>query len=228
MESRFPFDFNKHFVPDTSSPDCLPACFAMSARYWKDIRPQLSVPLALEDWVAYVGKANASSLKGVSTLKLVANLSKKEENIVLNEESGEDFALEVMEKKRPPVALTVQTYNLYSVEETIQFMRHSPPVPIILCFDQSLALNNQAGGGHAVLLYSVDIKMEKKVYVIDPFRAKLRKPIPWDLEFFNTGWKEMQNLAFAVYPSDEKIIIYSGKHKTISPTLLDYPLEDAS
>ena len=130
--SSLPFDFDKHFVPDTSSPDCLGACFASCARYWKDLRPDLKLATTLEYWNKFLEKANTVSPKGISTLKLMANLGKPGEDEQLFQETDDEqsethYIVEVIEKKKTLLPLSIRTLTLNfihdaSVELIMQIM----------------------------------------------------------------------------------------------------------
>jgi hypothetical protein len=198
----------------------------MCARYWKDLRPSLDVPTSLSEWGKYLEAVNASSPKGTSILKLLANLKfDGRPHLSLaetdEEQSEAEHVSEVLEgKKTPP--LVIRPLNFASIDSAMSFMLHSPVIPLILFFDQSISQNNQEGGGHAVLLHSFDSKVQKKIYVIDALRTTLGKPYPWDMDMFNNGWREMSNLVMAVYPYEEKVSINMASRRIASSSLLDY------
>ena len=146
--STLPFDFGKHFVPDVSSPDCLGACFAMCNRYWMDHFPNLRLNTDLRYWNSYLQKINSSTPRGISTVKLLSTLKSDVDNSVLlsNDSDDDSFVSQVIEyDTRPP--LIIKPFNLKDIDAANGFLSHSPPIPLILFFDQSMAQNNQEGGG---------------------------------------------------------------------------------
>lgn len=75
-----------------------------------------------------------------------------------------------------------------------------------------------------MLFHSVDLKKEK-IYIIDPTLVELGRPFPLDLERFNEGWREMQNLAIVIYP-DEANIRINKANGPMSQSLEDFIGED--
>lgn len=222
---NFPFNYDKYFVPDALSPDCLGACFAMCARYWKDRRPKLNLPTTIEEWNKFLEVIHAVTPRGTSIMKLISNLNliQKHQEPDLTTDEGEDeseYVTDVLESKTKP-PLVISPFNFNSIEDSYGFLSYRTPIPLILVFDQSMAQNNYESGGHAVMLHSYDSKVQQKIYVIDPLRAMLRKPYPYDMDLFYNGWKTMSNLALAVYPYDEKVLIKTSD-TNISSTMLDF------
>jgi hypothetical protein len=198
----------------------------MCARYWLDSRPALNIPTTLDYWNKYLEVMNATSPKGTSILRLISNLKVEQEltppmSSVQEEQEEVELVADVMEAKKIP-PLVIRPLNLDSIEYAHGFITHNPSLPLILVFDQTMSQNNQEGGGHAVVLHSLDTRVQKKIYVIDALRTQLGKPYPWDLDIFSSGWKVMRNLALAVYPYNEKVSINITSAKLRSSTLFDF------
>ncbi len=184
---KLPFEWDKCFVADHST-DCMPACIAMTARFWKTIRPDLPFSEDLDSWKKFILEQSSMTSRGSSITRLVDNLRK------INDDTSRDLTLNIV-----PLTLV----NIESAEE---FLKHSPPIPLIVVFDRSYTITNVEGGYHASLLYGIDYEKQKKVYLIDPSSVDLMEPFPWDLERFSVGWEKFHNLCFAIYPSDMKPI----------------------
>lgn len=222
----FPFSFEKHFVPDVETPDCLGACFAMCARYWRESKPSLSYATDLAYWQRYLSKLNVSTPNGINTIKLVKTLQK----VIEMEQKEKDQANQELATESPemdellePSPLSIRPCNFSRIEDALAFFLHNPPIPLVLFYDQSVSQTNEEGGGHAVLLHSFDTVVKENIYFIDPFRHRIRKEFPMNLAIFNNGWKEWDNLVLAVYPRDTNISFDTNTGKSKYPTnMLDY------
>lgn len=52
----------------------MPACFAMSARYWKRLRPDLPLPTEQQTWDDFILLTSARTSRGTSLLRLLRNV----------------------------------------------------------------------------------------------------------------------------------------------------------
>lgn len=190
----FPFNWKEHFVPDRAV-DCLPACIAMTARYWGNLQPELNIPTELETWRKFVSNQKGMTMRGSSLTRIMDNLNKTM-------------------KKKPSELLKIIPLNLTNIESTIQFLSHQPSIPLILIFDRSYMITNNEGGYHACLLYGIDYKKEKKVALIDPNLTDSQEAFPWDSKVFSRGWEKTQNQVLAVYPPDTSSIKSKKGFKT--------------
>lgn len=60
-----------------SEADCLGACFATCARYWRELKPSLSFATDITYWKSYLENFNTNdTLNGVNTVKLVKAIQK--------------------------------------------------------------------------------------------------------------------------------------------------------
>lgn len=182
-----PFDWQRCFVPDQAA-DCMPACIAMAARYWQTQRPELNFPTDLNDWKKFIAEQKGMTSRGTSIARLTENLNK-----IIPNTSGLP-------------TLKIDALTIINVESTVEFLKHNPPLPLILIFDRSYTITNIEGGYHASLLYAIDYERQKKIYLIDPSSIELMEAYPWDLDRFSLGWEKTNNLCYAVYPNDMKPI----------------------
>lgn len=196
-----PFDWKSCFVPDQAA-DCIPACIAMAARYWSIQRPDLKIPNTLKDWLHFVEDQKGMTSRGTSIARLTENLTK------------------LVPSSSTNTNLTIEPLTLINVESTIEFLKHNPPIPLILTFDRSYTITNIEGGYHASLLYAIDYERQKKIFLIDPSSVELMEPYPWDLDRFSLGWEKMENLCYAVYPTDIQPI--SSKKGVRSKSIHNY------
>lgn len=180
---KLPFDWDRCFVADRSI-DCMPACIAMAVRFWKTIRPELPFPEDLDSWKKFIAEQESMTSRGTSIKRLADNLRK------INESPSEILTL------------TIDPLTLVNIESAEEFLKHNPPIPLIIVFDRSYTVTNNEGGYHASMLYGLDYEKQKKVYLIDPSSIDLMEAYPWDLDRFSLGWEKFQNLCFAVYPND--------------------------
>lgn len=180
---KLPFDWDKCFVPDRSI-DCMPACIAMAVRFWKTVRPELPFPSSLDDWKKFISEQESMTSRGTSITRLVDNLRRLNSNV------------------QSEISLNIEPLTLINAESMEEFLKHDPPIPLIVVFDRSYTITNVEGGYHASLLYGIDYEKQKKVYLIDPSSVDLMESFPWDLDRFSLGWEKFQNLCFAVYPND--------------------------
>lgn len=179
-DHMFPFDWGLHFVPDKAT-DCLPACIAMAAKYWSNIRPELQIPTNLDIWKRFIADQKGATMRGSSLTRVMDNLTKT---------------------TRTSHGLKMTPITMLNTESTIQFISQDTPIPLILIYDRSYMITENEGGYHASLLHGVDYKKEKKIAVIDPNLIDRKEPLPWDLEMFSKGWSRTQNACIAVYPPD--------------------------
>jgi hypothetical protein len=225
----FPFDFEKHFVQDVFTPDCLGACLAMCARYWRDLKPNLSYATDLAYWQRYLDFLKVSTPNGINTIKLTRALQKMiESEQQKKDQTDSELSVEPaqIEDTNSPSPLIIQPCNFQRIEDALRFFNHNPPVPLILFYDESLSQTNEEGYGHAVLLHSFDTVVKENIYFIDPFRHKITKEFPMNLAIFNNGWKAWDNLVLAVYPRDMPISINAVGKSKYPTTLLDYVERD--
>ncbi len=194
---KLPFHWDKCFVPDRSI-DCMPACIAMAVRFWKTIRPDLPFPEDLDSWKKFVSEQSSMTSRGTSITRLVDNLRK------INSDSSIELTLDIV------------PFTLVNIESAEEFLKHDPPIPLIVVFDRSYTITNVEGGYHASLLYGIDYEKQKKVYLVDPSSVDLMEPYPWDLERFSSGWEKFQNLCFAIYPNDMNPIHTKSGERTKS------------
>jgi len=184
------------------------------------------LPVTIEEWNKFLEVVRAITPRGTSIMKLISNLNmvqKHRDSADLTTDGGEEeseYVTEVLESKTKP-PLVIMPFNFTSIEDSYGFFSYRTPIPLILVFDQSMAQNNYESSGHAVMLHSYDSKVQRKIYVIDPLREMLRKPYPYDMDLFYSGWRPMSNLALAVYPYDEKVLIKTSD-TNISSTMLDF------
>lgn len=179
-----PFDWNKCFVPDKLT-DCMPSCVAMACRYWKLLKPELPIPMDLEVWKKFVSDLKGNTMRGTSVTRVMTNLAK------------------ILQSNSDAENIVIKRHNMLNIEATIEFLKHDPPIPLIIIFDRAYMVTNNEGGYHACLLHGIDYQKEKKIGLIDPSITDMVDPFPWDIERFVVGWGKTQNLCLAIYPPDE-------------------------
>lgn len=201
-----PFDWNIFFVP--SRTECVLACYAMSARYWKSFFPELSLPTDLEVWKEFAAES-FKEYRGTSIRDMMRKAPRE-----IPETTGGALPEEVekaegfVPKSTQFLELVIKSNTPNRLESLVPFFQTRPPIPQILVFDQLLMTHNITGNSHAVLLYSLDFEKEK-LFVIDPTKVHLLEPDVYDSNLFQKAWRECQNLQIVTYPK-EMITVISG------------------
>lgn len=180
---EFPFDWKKYFVGEQDTYDCVPACVAMCARYWVDIN-SLDIPLDTTEWKNSFEKLKVHSPRGTNLRQLKSALKK----ITPKNKIGLKFRLEFVEH----------------VTDLTKLFELDTPVPVILCYDRRMILQNANGPLHASLLHSVDTQRER-VRVIDPALIYRTDPSTYDMSDFNKGWDETGKQIIIPYPTNFKL-----------------------
>ena len=83
-------------------------------------RPDLPFSEDLDGWKKFISEQSSMTSRGASIARLVDNLRK------INDDSSGDLTLSIV-----PLTLV----NIESAEE---FLKHNPPIPLIVVFDSSL------------------------------------------------------------------------------------------
>lgn len=182
---EFPFDWDKHFVPEVDSSDCVPACVAMCARYWVD-RKKISLPINIEEYKEYFEKLKVHSHRGTS-VSLLENALKK---ITPKGKTG----------------LRCKIYYAQKVADLTKLFELETPIPVILRYDRSKILRNITGTHHASLLHSLDT-VKERVRVIDPSMPERTTPSTHDMIDFLNGWNETGKEIIITYPSNTRVPI---------------------
>jgi hypothetical protein len=228
-----PFDW-KDFCENQGT-DCVPACFAMSARYWKRLKPDLPLPTDRESWDDFILFTSARTSRGTSLLRLLRNIPTPDRTPIselhdqgieaLQEEVASEASELEPEELEPegaelePVRLSnlvLDPRTPASIGDLKAALDYAdPPIPQILVFDKVMMTRRVEGGSHAVLLLKLDFDKEK-LYVIDPTLRTRMEPDVYDFNNFNHGWEALSNLNIMVYPVGFKVVSSSG------PTIMDF------
>ena len=199
---NLPFDWNRFFVP--SQTECVLACFAMSARYWKSFYPEINLPTDLKEWQEFASESfvlyRGTSIRDMMRKKPIG-ISEPIETAIPEKENIIDKPIQFTE-------LVIKPHTPNGFESLVPFFQTRPPIPQILIFDQLLMTHNISGTYHAILLHSIDFEKEK-LFVIDPVKHKLLEPYVYDFNRFRQAWKERQNLQIITYPKG-MITVISG------------------
>lgn len=191
----FPFIWKKHFVPETNSEDCVPACIAMTALYWKSKFPKLSLPTKLDEWKSYFDELNVHSPRGTNLAMLKSALSRL---------------------KKDSIGLSLQMFNPKNLADLTKLFDVNIPIPIILCYDRSMVINNFEGPNHASLFHKIDTWRDQ-VQVIDPSLVHRKTPMTYLTSDFKRGWKQLQHLTIIAYPSNMRVPINMNDNEPIQP-----------
>jgi len=70
---KLPFDWDRFFV--SSKTECILACFAMSARYWKSFYPELNLPTEIEVWKEFTSESFIN-YRGTSIRDMIRKMPK--------------------------------------------------------------------------------------------------------------------------------------------------------
>lgn len=214
-----PFDW-KDFCRNKGT-DCVPACFAMAARYWKRLLPDLPLPTDQKDWENFVLRTSARTSRGTSLLRLLRNVptggqipSIEPPELDLLQEEAEPEGAELEPVKLSNLVLDPRT------PRSLNWLRSAindanPPIPQILVFDKMMMTRRIEGGSHAVMLLKLDFDKEK-LYVVDPTLHTRMEPDVYDFDNFSRGWEVLSNLNIMVYPEGVKVV--SGA----VPSILEY------
>ena len=208
---ELPFVWGEFFV--SSKTECLLACYAMSARYWKSFFPELNLPTDLEVWKKFADKSFLE-YRGTSIHDMMRKAPiaiPLETEATLPEDVGEKETIGPKPTEAHPTQfldLVVKINALNGLESVVPFFQTRPPLPQVLVFDQLLMTHNIRGNYHAVILHSVDFEKEK-LFVIDPTKLHLLEPDVYDFRLFQKAWRECQNLQIVTYPKG-MITIISG------------------
>ena len=233
LTKRLPFDW-KDFCKNQGT-DCVPACFAMAARYWKRLRPELPLPTDEETWDEFILRTSARTSRGTSLLRLLRNipsldhapitgihvqsLESLQEEVAGEASEAEPEEVEPEGAELEPVRLSnlvLDPRTPASINDLRSALDYAdPPIPQILVFDKVMMTRRVEGGSHAVLLLKLDYDKEK-LYVVDPTLYTRMEPDVYDFDNFSRGWELLSNLNIMVYPENVKIVTSSG------PTILDF------
>lgn len=186
-----PFDWNSHFVPEENSEDCIPACLAMAGRYWKSIDNTLDIPSTLDEWMPFLDDLHVTSHRGTNLVMLKSALRKL--------------------KKNNGIGLSIRMIQPKKLADVTKFLEFKISIPVIFCYDRSLAINNVEGPNHASLLYSIDLPKEQ-IKVVDPAQAYRLDPMLYGQQDFIRGWNAVQNQIIIVFPSNLRVPINTRKH----------------
>ena len=190
---NLPFDWDRFFV--SSQTECVLACFAMSARYWKSFYPELSLPTDLEEWQEFASESFVL-FRGTSIRDMIrktpTEIPEPTEIAIPEKEEITDKPIQFSE-------LVIKPHTPIGFNSLAPFFQTRPPIPQILVFDQLLMTHNISGTYHAILLHSIDFEKEK-LFVIDPAKRHLLEPYVYDFNLFQKAWKECQNLQIVTYP----------------------------
>jgi len=192
---KLPFVWERFFVPSTT--ECVLACYAMSARYWKHSFPHLNLPIDLEVWKEFAAKSFIQ-YRGTTIRDMMRNTPKIPEVIEATLSEKEEVEEDVSNRIQF-LELVIKLGNPKGLESLTPFFQTQPPIPQILVFDQQLMTHNISGPAHAVILYQVDFEKEK-LFVIDPTKVHLSEPDVYDFRLFQKAWRECQNLQIVTYP----------------------------
>jgi hypothetical protein len=197
VAGTFPFVWEKYFVSEIDSSDCVPACVAMTARYWIH-KKAISLPPDLTDWRAYFEKLKIHTHRGTS-ISLLENALKK-----------------ITPKGK--VGLRCKVYHVQKVADLTKLFDLEIPIPVILRYDRSRVLRNVTGTHHAALLHSLDI-VKERVRVIDPSLPDRDTPSTYDMADFLRGWDETGKEIIITYPTNIRVPI--NMRKIIQHTPID-------
>jgi len=191
----FPFVWERHFVGEQDTYDCVPACVAMCARYWNE-QTKLDLPIDTDEWRETFERFKIHSPRGIN-LGLLRSSFKK-----LTPKNG--------------VGLRLRTEFVNHVNDVTKLFEQEPAFPCILCYDRRMTLHNAIGPQHASLLHSVDT-IKERVRVIDPSLIHRDTPSTYDMIDFIRGWEETGKLVIIPYPSNIKLQMNTKKNKKIKP-----------
>lgn len=170
-------------MPEVNSEDCVPACLAMAGLYWKTKKPSLSIPARREEWNPFLEKLYIHTHRGTNLVMLKGALQKIK---------GKGIGLKLR---------MIQPKKLADLTKLLEF---NPPIPVILCYDRAIAINNVEGPNHASLLFSIDL-LREQVKVVDPSQIYRDTPMTYNQDDFIRGWNAVKNLAILVYPTNLKV-----------------------
>ncbi len=187
--TQLPFQWNRHFVPEENSSDCVPACVAMCARMWNDTG-LITVPTETNQWAQYFEKLGIHSHRGTN-VSLITNAMKK------------------IKKQKPHFALNL--YYPVHISDLTKLLETNPVFPLILTYDRRMVEHNAIGVHHASLFHSFDSQREK-IFVIDPASPYRTTPIPYDQTDFFRGWEETGKEIIIPHPSNIRVPI-NMRHK---------------
>lgn len=182
---KFPFIWGKHFVGESNSTDCVPACVAMSAKYWKD-KSSLKLQEDIKKWKSYFEKLGVHSPRGTNVTKL-------------------KNALNLMRGKTK-VSMKFRVDNAQHILDLQKCFEEKPEIPVILFYDRRMVVHNARGPHHASLLSEISIGKEY-VKVIDPTSIFRNDPSTHPLNDFLKGWQRTRNSFMLAYPTDVNVRI---------------------
>ena len=167
----------------------------MSALYWKSKYPKLGFPTKLAEWQTYFDELRVHSHRGTNLAML---------NYALKKLKGEG------------IGLTLKIFNPKNLADLTKLFDRDIPIPIILCYDRSMIINNFEGGNHASLFSTIDTWRDQ-IEVIDPALIHRNDPMTYKIKDFKRGWKKLQHLTIISYPSNIKVPINMNDEETIIP-----------
>lgn len=198
-----PFDWDRFFV--SSKTECILACFAMSARYWKSFYPELNLPIEIEVWKEFASESFVN-YRGTSIRDMTRKMPKIPNTTEATSPEKHEEEGKIVSKPTQLLELVIKPNTPKGLDSLKPFFQTRPPIPQILVFDQTLMTHNIIGNFHAVILHSLDFEKEK-LFVIDPTKVKLTEPDVYDFRLFQKAWRECQNLQIVSYPKDMVTII---------------------
>ncbi|MEX0640915.1 MAG: hypothetical protein WEB28_02925 [Nitrosopumilaceae archaeon] len=197
--TKFPFDWKKHFVSEENSEDCIPSCLAMAGLYWRSIDKSLRIPSKREEWASILEKMHVHSHRGTNLMML--------RNILKTKAKGLSLKL-------------IQPKKLADLTKLFEF---TPPIPVILCYDRAMVINNIEGPNHASLVFSIDLTREQ-IKVVDPSQIYRETPMTYNQDDFIRGWNQVQNQAILVHPTKIRLPI-NTRDRDSSHTLNNWSKE---
>jgi len=192
---RFPFDYKKHFVPEQNSEDCVPACIAMAAMYWKSRMPKLALPTKIDEWKSYFDELRVHSHRGTNLVMLKSALKRL---------------------KKDGIGLSLRLIQPKHIADLTKLFELKDPIPVILCYDRSMVINNFQGPNHASLFITLDTWKED-VEVVDPSQVRRESPMTYKIADFLKGWNQVQNLAILAFPSSVSVPLNMRDRNTLLP-----------
>jgi len=213
-----PFDW-KDFCRNEGT-DCVPACFVMAARYWKQLLPDLPLPTDQQQWKDFISRTSARTSRGTSLLRLLRNLPTGEQ---IPDIEPPDLSLDLLQDEAEPEGTELEPVKLSNLvldprtpssisELRSPFVDANPPIPQILVFDKMMMTRRIEGGSHAVMLLWLDFDKEK-LYVVDPTLTTRMEPDIYDFDNFSRGWEVLSNLDILIYPEGVRVV--SGADRSI-------------
>lgn len=184
--------------------------------------PDLPIPDDPAIWTEFVRKTANVSYRGISLRRLLRNIPSQQATPLATpgkitdvEADPEDApTLEAVEAQ----GIILEPRFLQSAAELEEFVTGPTIMPVIIVVDLGIVEKNRKWGQHAVLLHSIDLKHERKIYVIDPMNTYMKEPSPLDLRRFELGWKECSNTTILVYPKNYATIISTIKRDSVKLT----------